>query len=30
VVAHGAVYAPGFVPQGGVNVAVVRVFRLGP
>jgi outer membrane protein assembly factor BamB len=30
VVAHGAVYAPGFLPQGGGNVAVVRVFRLGP
>lgn len=29
VVAHGAVYAPGFVPEGGGSVAVVRVFRLG-
>jgi outer membrane protein assembly factor BamB len=29
VIAHGAVHAPGFVPQGGGSVAVVRVFRLG-
>jgi outer membrane protein assembly factor BamB len=29
VIAHGAVYAPGFLPQGGGSVAVVRVFRLG-
>jgi outer membrane protein assembly factor BamB len=29
VIAHGAVHAPGFVPQGGGSVAVVHVFRLG-
>ena len=29
VVAHGAVYAPGFLTEGGGSVAVVRVFRLG-